>query len=102
MHRPDDFVARYGGDEFVIIIQGADRAATFVFFQTICQELQEKKYLNAVSPFGIVTISIGIASIIPSADNAAEKLLKWADKALYEAKKRGKNQVFSFESSKDG
>lgn len=103
MHRTDDFVARYGGDEFVIIMQGADRAATLVFFQAICQKLQEKKYPNAVSPFGIVTISIGIASIIPSVDNADEKLLRWADKALYEAKKRGKNQIFSYEnSSKDG
>jgi diguanylate cyclase (GGDEF)-like protein len=99
MHRTDDFVARYGGDEFVIIMQGADIDATFGFFQELCQKLEDKKYPNEVSPIGLVTMSIGIASITPSEENASEKVLIWADKALYEAKKRGRNQVFSYGNS---
>jgi diguanylate cyclase (GGDEF)-like protein len=91
--RADDLCGRYGGEEFVIIVQGADLA--------LAQRIAERHRVGiAAVPLpdigerGHVTVSIGVADFAPaSADTDAESLLKRADQALYEAKRRGRNRV---------
>jgi diguanylate cyclase (GGDEF)-like protein len=48
---------------------------------------------HAYSPLGHVTVSLGVVSLLPGADNTAHSLLQRADAALYQAKKQGRNQV---------
>lgn len=88
-----DLTARYGGEEFVIILPGADMAATLQVAErarTSVLALTEPHHLN---PQGIVTVSLGVASVLPSSGYDAIELIRNADSALYIAKKKGRNQV---------
>ncbi len=90
--RPADLVARYGGEEFVVILPNTDQLGAITVAQAIAQELQQAKIIHpqsAVSQY--VTLSIGIASTIPTQEYSPEVLFAVADKALYEAKQQGRN-----------
>ncbi|WP_022722425.1 GGDEF domain-containing protein [Rhodopseudomonas sp. B29] len=82
--------ARYGGEEFAIILPGADVAAALTFAEKLRMGVRDLKIANPAARRGIVTISIGIADKTGSAPNAAT-LLRDADMALYEAKRRGRD-----------
>ncbi len=97
LKRPGDLVARFGGEEFVVILPetnsiGAGRVAEAMRRGVLSLELP-----HAVSPVGqYVTISLGTATAYPSPDDDAGSvadLLARADKALYEAKRGGRNRV---------
>lgn len=88
--RKEDIVVRYGGEEFVIILEGSDSVKAVEFAERI------RKTTESVSfPWmeGSVTLSLGVA-IYPDVDvNDADKLLQEADKAMYVSKTGGKNRV---------
>ena len=98
VNRPSDLAARYGGEEFAVIlpntdIQGATKTAT-----AIKQNLAQLKLPHQKSEIDqFVTVSIGFASVIPTADFDPKTLLENADQALYEAKKRGRNRCYAFD-----
>lgn len=84
--RHTDFLFRYGGEEFVVIINNADSAeATHVF------DSFRKKVESFDFPSGKVTVSIGFTLIDPDAPQSL--LIENADRAVYEAKNNGRNQV---------
>ncbi len=92
--RAGEMAARYGGDEFALILPGSDGTS----LGYICERLRaavETAELphpqSAISTF--LTLSIGAASIQPSADCKPEDLIATADRALYQAKERGRNRV---------
>ncbi|WP_214510268.1 GGDEF domain-containing protein [Pseudomonas brassicacearum] len=92
--RAGDRVARYGGEEFVLITStntGIDKALEHA--QAICQATQDLALPHEMSPFGMVTVSIGLAVTAFIKEGTADELLKQADQALYSAKERGRNQV---------
>ncbi|MOA02995.1 Phytochrome-like protein cph2 [compost metagenome] len=91
--RAGDRVARYGGEEFVLITTttGIDKALEHA--QAICQATQDMALPHEMSPFGRVTVSIGLAVMAFNKEGTADELLKQADQALYSAKARGRNQV---------
>ncbi|MEI7611281.1 MAG: diguanylate cyclase [Betaproteobacteria bacterium] len=91
--RTGDLVARYGGEEFVFIAPVTDASAALMMAERVCQSLQALALPHAESEFGVVTISIGVAVMVPEGWVLPEVLVSAADKALYLAKKQGRNQV---------
>ena len=88
-------VSRYGGEEFVILFPNLKKEMSLL----LCQDLREKveKYNfpgQELQPNGNLTLSIGLASY-PEDSSEAEELIKKADSALYQAKKRGRNLVIA-------
>ena len=94
--RGEDFFARYGGDEFAIILPGASLKKAVDRAQHICQSIASTRYYLddvAGSPTLSVTVSIGVCSI-EKADTVSA-VTQRADRALYAAKQSGKNCIFS-------
>jgi len=92
--RAGDFVARYGGEEFVILVPGADLDAAVEFADRIRLACEARAIPHPASPVSpVVTVSIGLASRVPSDAMSSESLLQEADSALYQAKRSGRNRV---------
>ncbi|MFC4788010.1 MULTISPECIES: GGDEF domain-containing protein [Giesbergeria] len=92
-HRAGDVVARYGGEEFVLIITNTPPEEAQALVQSMCQAVRALQLPHPLSPFGIVTVSIGMAATIPRPNDQPSDLLQQADAALYQAKAAGRNQV---------
>ncbi|MBJ7313318.1 diguanylate cyclase [Rugamonas sp. CCM 8940] len=91
--RTTDLVARYGGEEFALLAAATDSADAFGVAEAICAELLKLQLPHAGSPFGVVTISIGVAVLLPSEHNTPEQLVRQADRAMYRAKEKGRNMA---------
>lgn len=92
--RSGDLAVRYGGEEFVVILPGVGRDEGAALAETIRRTMQAQGLQHTdASPAGVVTVSIGIASCIPRPGERPHDLLKAADAAMYEAKRRGRNNV---------
>ena len=92
----DDFAARFGGEEFVVLLPGANQEGALIVAERI-RKLVEVAGSPALPEPGshprLSTVSCGVASCWPSDSNCQEDLLDSADKALYQAKAAGRNQV---------
>jgi len=85
LNRAADLVARYGGEEFGILLPETDLEQA----RRVAEVLRRR-----VEMLGVVTITIGVASEVPPRDGSeVEELVRTADEALYEAKRRGRNRV---------
>ena len=91
--RMGDLAARYGGEEFVVIAVNTDQEAAHHFAEKLRQAVEALKIPHALSPFGVVSVSIGVAVGYPDAKWSTEELLSVADEAMYRAKSHGRNQV---------
>jgi len=88
--RPSDLVARYGGEEFAIILPNVNTNGATHLAQKISAKLREMR-ISHVSEKKQVTISLGIATIIPSPESTAQLLIAATDRALYAAKSKGRD-----------
>ena len=93
MRRPTDMTARYGGEEFVVLLPETSREAAEQLANKIREGIASLKIPHEDSLLKIVTVSIGIAYIIPQRYSDPDTVLKLADEALYEAKGQGRNRV---------
>jgi GGDEF domain-containing protein len=93
MTREPDFTARFGGEEFAVLLQGAALDAAVAVAERLRHAVEELRLPHEAAPKGIVTISIGVAAIAPGKSNSAQRLIEAADAGLYEAKRRGRNLV---------
>ncbi len=92
--RPGDFVARYGGEEFVVILPATPAEGALHIAEAIRAAVRRLHIPHEGSQVDTcVTLSLGIASTIPSAEESMENLLQTADAALYDAKQQGRNRV---------
>ncbi|HEY0798058.1 MAG TPA: diguanylate cyclase, partial [Candidatus Baltobacteraceae bacterium] len=91
VRRPADIAARYGGEEFVILLPSTDQAGGVALGEALLAGVAELAMPHTESAVRHVTISIGVASTIPTAQTQAEVFLRAADRALYEAKHAGRN-----------
>jgi diguanylate cyclase (GGDEF)-like protein len=89
-----DLACRYGGEEFAVIFPDADErsAAASAERARAAVAALTKPYDSAGA--GVVTLSIGIAATIPTAERTPEALVSAADTALYHAKQHGRNRVW--------
>jgi diguanylate cyclase (GGDEF)-like protein len=97
VRRPSDMAGRYGGEEFCIILpntdkEGARHVAEFV--RLTVEELRIPHAGNGAE--GVVTLSLGVVTHYPDPSFAISTLLNEADKALYHAKRSGRNRVEVF------
>ena len=91
--RPDDVLARYGGEEFIVLLHDSPTAGAQIVAERLRAAVQNLRIENLDSPERVVTVSIGVASAELSGEAAAVRLVEDADRALYQAKCAGRNQV---------
>jgi|GEM_PF-213713 len=92
--RPADCVARYGGEEFVVVLPNTDLAGATHVAEAIRLAVQQLNISHSTSSVkNRVTMSLGVASQIPSDDLAPSLLVEAADRAVYAAKECGRNRI---------
>lgn len=95
IHRPADLVARYGGEEFAVLLPNTDIRGCMALAERMRAGVEGAAISHQGSRCaGVVTMSFGVAAIIPQKDTSSQELIAIADKALYRAKNGGRNQVF--------
>lgn len=91
--RPGDLVARFGGEEFVVVLPNTESEGAVHIAEEICEALRGRRLPHSGNLPGIITISVGCATLIPKFGKHAPDLIELADKALYQAKAEGRNRV---------
>lgn len=92
--RPADTVARYGGEEFIVLLPETDSGGAVKVAEKIRTEVENLHLPNpgsTVSPY--ITVSLGVATIVPSPSSDPGDCIKLADEALYRAKNAGRNRA---------
>jgi diguanylate cyclase (GGDEF)-like protein len=95
VHRPADFVGRYGGEEFVAVLPDTDLNGAQVVAEAMREAVQNLRLPHVGNAEGnfIVTASLGVATAHPLRGSAPDDLVRAADQALYCAKSAGRNRV---------
>ena len=91
VRRPADLAARYGGEEFAVVLTETDAAGTRLLAEKIRSAVEQMEPANPGTPK--LTVSLGACTRYAKPGDDPEQLLRTADKALYQAKKRGRNRV---------
>jgi len=90
--RAEDFVCRFGGEEFVVILPTADLEASRARGERLRSKMRELTIMHQGKSLGMVTISVGVAAF-PQHGMSPKELMAAADAALYEAKREGRDRV---------
>ena len=91
--RPTDLAARYGGEEFVLVLGETDVDGAKWVANRLRQQVAELNITHTATSSRHVTISCGVASVMPEGELSLDVLLKSADRALYQAKAAGRDRV---------
>lgn len=87
-------VIRYGGEEFIVLLAETGKEKAILNANRLLKKIEALAIPHEESQVNnCVTISIGVATLLPNLDCGPEELVKLADKALYQAKSEGRNQV---------
>ena len=91
--RKMDFVSRYGGEEFTVILPQTDKKEAFLIAERLRQDIAKHPFIHEeIMPYKKLTVSLGLASF-PENGTTPSELIAYSDKALYEAKHKGKNNT---------
>ena len=92
--RARDFFARYGGEEFILVLPETDAKAAERVAERCRALLFKEQITHANSPAGqILTLSMGIGTLIPSQQDDPRAFLEAVDRSLYQAKQQGRNRI---------
>ena len=97
LHRRGDLVARWGGEEFIVLMPGADIACAIEIAERLRKNIEAVLVPAEEGQETRVTASIGVHSIIPGAGSSITDFISKADQALYKAKDSGRNRVVKSE-----
>jgi len=98
LKRSTDFVARYGGEEYVIVSYDCEENSALKLCKMIKNNVDNVSISDIEDDSYCCTMSFGVSTIIPNADITSEQFLNNADKAMYEAKRTGKNRIVASKS----
>jgi diguanylate cyclase (GGDEF)-like protein len=90
------FAARYGGEEFTVIMYDTSEADAVAFAENLRKDV-ESSFINRFDEFSKITVSIGVACY-PAKAYSKDELIKYADDALYRAKRFHRNRVETYQS----
>ena len=94
LHRAGDLAARYGGEEFVVLLPGLSTEEAAAFAETLRARVESLGIPHEHSSAApVVTVSLGLSTLVPTKETAPAALLEQADRALYAAKRAGRNRV---------
>jgi diguanylate cyclase (GGDEF)-like protein len=94
LNRPADLVARYGGEEFIALLVDTDAEGARMLAERIRERVEALAMENPASPVAPhLTVSLGVATVVPRPASRPEDLVDLADRALYAAKEGGRNRV---------
>ncbi|WMC09316.1 diguanylate cyclase [Oceanimonas pelagia] len=93
LHRQGDMVARYGGEEFIVLLPELDLWQARHVAGRLLNAVRELEIEHCQSEFGIVTLSLGVVAGVPGQRDRIEDFVGRADRALYAAKKQGRNRL---------
>ena len=94
--RAGDLAVRYGGEEFVLLLPNLDAVSAFNLAEAIRNSMEDAaRRENGRQPDEKITISFGVATMVPEEGKKPESLVLDADRALYEAKRGGRNRTVS-------
>ncbi|MCW8277359.1 GGDEF domain-containing protein [Pseudomonas sp. PCH199] len=94
VRRPGDMTARYGGEEIAVVMPNTDESGARSVAEAILRSIADERLQHLCSPFGIVTVSLGLATCAPhDSDHNEKTLINRADRALYLAKSQGRNRM---------
>lgn len=92
--RAGELAGRYGGEEFILVLPGADTAAARRTAERLRERIDQARIPHGASPVApCITVSQGVASVKPTNATTPQNLVKVADLALYRAKARGRDCV---------
>jgi two-component system chemotaxis family response regulator WspR len=100
LKRPADLAARYGGEEFAILLPDTRLEGALALAASCVEHLARLGIGNPnAQPHGVVTMSVGVACVLPSPHSSIEELIGSADRALYAAKNGGRNRAVAAPST---
>jgi diguanylate cyclase (GGDEF)-like protein len=91
--RKVDLVARYGGEEFALLLPETPPVSALLVAGRVLEALRAMRLPHEAAPSGHVTMSIGVCATVPQNGQDPAELVKTADRALYDAKSKGRNQA---------
>lgn len=91
IRRPGDLAARFGGEEFAVVLPATDYVGAFIVAEKVRKAVLHAQIEHEDSGSGLVTVSIGVGACSPSVEDTLDGLIDAADKALYVAKTSGRN-----------
>lgn len=94
VRRPTDLVARFGGEEFAIILGGTDAEGALNVAEQVVRAVRSLQIPHPFSPTKkTLTLSVGISTMYPAVNDSQADLMREADEALYKAKAEGRDQI---------
>jgi len=94
--RTFDIPARFGGEEFTVLLPETDENCSYVVAERLRKSIEDLKFSNSKGTFNI-TASLGVSNFIHSVNMTEDILIEQADRALYQAKEKGRNRVVTYQ-----
>ncbi|MDR1868550.1 MAG: diguanylate cyclase [Treponema sp.] len=94
--RPSDFAARWGGEEFIVLLPNTPLEGALDVAEKIRKDIEGIEILYTDGSYIKITVSIGVCTQVPTIDSSLDAFLSNVDKALYKAKNEGRNRVEYF------